>query len=182
MLVFKRVYNFVGFEENKMTSGTRWVLPMWAAVLLCSLLVLAGVRGQAQNSVASSSRMSLVGQLSKGLSITPTQARGGAGSLFALAKSRLSEDEFSQVSSAVPGMSRLLSAAPAVEKPSELASLESSLPGNMGEMGRMAEAAEAFHKLGLSPEMTLKFLPVMMKFVESRGGSATAALLEKALK
>jgi hypothetical protein len=49
-------------------------------------------------------------------------------------------------------------------------------------MGRMAEAAEAFHKLGLSPEMAGEFLPIMSKYVETRGGSSTAGLLEKALK
>ena len=46
----------------------------------------------------------------------------------------------------------------------------------------MAEVAGAFHKLGLSPEMAGKFLPIMSKFVESRGGQGTASLLEKALK
>jgi Protein of unknown function VcgC/VcgE (DUF2780) len=120
-----------------------------AAAWLCGLFVLAGVQVQAQSSVAKSAKNSsseLVGQLTKGLSVTPTQARGGAGALFALAKSRLSEEEFSKVSAAVPGMSGLLKAAPALGEHSELSSLEDSLPGGMG---RMAEAAAAFHKLGL---------------------------------
>jgi hypothetical protein len=134
---------------------------------------------QAQSTVATSSSSTLVGQLTKSLSVTPTQARGGAGSLFALAKTRLNADEFSKVSSAVPGMSGLLKAAPAVTGNSEFSGLESSLPGNMG---RTVEVAEAFHKLGLSPEMAGKFVPVMTKYVESRGGSSTASLLEKALK
>lgn len=153
-----------------------------AAYCLCGLFVLAGVWVQAQTAVASATKGSsseLVGQLTKELSITRPQARGGAGALFALAKSRLSADEFSKVSAAVPGMSGLLKAAPAPAEHSEFSSLESALPGNMG---RMAEAAEAFHKLGLSPEMAGKFLPVMTKFVESKGGLSTASLLEKALK
>jgi Protein of unknown function VcgC/VcgE (DUF2780) len=79
----------------------------------------------------------------------------------------------------VPGMSGLLKAAPALGQHSELSSLEGSLPGGMG---RTAEAAEAFHKLGLSPEMAGRFVPVMTKFVESKGGLSTASLLEKALK
>jgi hypothetical protein len=116
--------------------------------------------------------------LTKELSITRPQARGGVGTLFALAKTRLSEDEFSKVAAAVPGMSSLLKAAPPTEH-SEFSGLESDLPGNMG---RMAETAEAFHKLGLSPDMAGKFLPVMTKFVESKGGLSTASLLEKALK
>lgn len=152
-----------------------------AAVGLCGFCILAAVQVQAQSSTAKSvpSASSLVGQLSKGLSITHTQASGGAGALFALAKSRLSTAEFSKVSSAVPGMSGLLKAAPAVSQPSELSGLESALPGNMG---RMAEVAEAFHKLGMSPEMAGKFLPIMTKFVQTKGGASTASLLEKALK
>jgi hypothetical protein len=159
----------------------RWVTTR-AATLLCSVFVLAGVQLKAQGSPAQPSKNSnseLVGQLTKGLSITRTQARGGAGALFALAKSRLSGEEFSKVSAAVPGMNGLLKAAPALTDNSELSSLESSLPGGMG---RMAGVAEAFHKLVLSPEMAVKFVPVMTKFVESKGGASTASLLEKALK
>jgi len=162
-----------------MKSITHRLLNIW----LCGFVVLAVMQAPAQTAVATpttSTSSSLVRQLSKGLSITPTQARGGAGSLFALAKTRLSEDEFSKVSSAVPGMSGLLKAAPALSEPhSELSSLEGSLPGGMG---RTVEVAEAFHKLGLSPSMAAKFIPVMTKFVESKGGLSTASLLEKALK
>ncbi len=160
----------------------RLSLPLWFTSFLCGILASAGAQGQTSTAVTQTvtkSSSSLVGQLTKGLAVTPAQARGGAGTLFALAKNRLSADEFSKVSAAVPGMSTLLKAAPAVGEHSEFSSLESALPGNMG---RMAEAAEAFHKLGLSPEMAGKFLPVMSKYVESRGGSSTAALLEKALK
>jgi hypothetical protein len=162
-----------------MTSTIDRRLDMSAVACLFCLFLLAGMPAHAQTAVPTNSSSALVGQLTKGLSITPTQARGGAGSLFALAKTRLSDDEFSKVSSAVPGMHSLLKAAPAETGNSEFSGLESSLPGNMG---RTVEVAEAFHKLGLSPEMATKFIPVMTKFVESRGGSSTAALLEKALK
>jgi hypothetical protein len=139
--------------------------------LLCSVFALP-VQLSAQSS-------GLVGQLSRELSITRPQARGGSGTLFALAKSRLSPEEFGKISSEVPGMGSLLKAAPVAPEHSEFSSLESSLPGNMG---RMAEVAEAFHKLGLSPEMAAKFVPVMTRFLESKGGRDTASLLEKALK
>jgi len=160
------------------SSEQRWFV-IWAAIWLCWLCVITKVEVQAQSSATTSSSSALVSQLTKGLSITPTQARGGAGTLFALAKNHLSAEEFSKVASAVPGMSGLLKAAPPVSQNSEFSELEGSLPGNMG---RTLEAAEAFHKLGLSPEMAAKFVPIMSKFVESKGGSSTAALLEKALK
>jgi hypothetical protein len=162
-----------------MRSRTPRLLTACTTAWLCGLFVLAGV--QAQSPVAQSAKNSsseLVGQLTKELSITRTQARGGAGALFALAKSRLSEEEFGKVSAAVPGMNGLLKAAPLADN-SELSRLESSLPGGMG---RMAEVAEAFHKLGLSPEMAGNFVPVISKFVESKGGLSAASSLEKALK
>ena len=164
----------MGFLRDQ---SRRWFL----AAVLFTLITLA-VHGYGQSSVVqpvTSSGSGLVSQLTKGLSITPTQARGGAGALFALAKTRLTADEFGKVSSAVPSMSNLLKAAPAVGGSSELSSLEGALPGNMG---RLAEVAEAFHKLGLSPEMAGKFVPVMTKYVKARGGLSTASLLEKALK
>ena len=114
-----------------MSHRRQRLLTMCAAAGLCGLFGLAGVQVQAQSSVvksATKSSSALVGQLTKGLSVTPTQARGGAGTLFALAKSRLSEEEFGKVSSAVPGMSGLLKAAPALGEHSELSSLEDSLP------------------------------------------------------
>lgn len=153
----------------------------WFFVTAVSLIAL-GIHGHGQSSAvqsATSSGRGLVSQLSTGLSVTPTQARGGAGALFALAKTRLTADEFSKVSSAVPGMSSLLKGAPAVGGSSELSNLEGTLPGGMG---RLAEVAEAFHKLGMSPEMAGKFVPVMTKYVKARGGLSTASLLEKALK
>jgi hypothetical protein len=147
--------------------------------IACSVALFCGLLTLPANLQAQTASPSLVGQLSKELSISRPQARGGAGTLFALAKNRLNPDEFGKISSVVPGMGTLLKAAPVTPEHSEFASLESSLPGNMG---RMAEVAEAFHKLGLSPEMAAKFVPVMTRFLESKGGRETASLLEKALK
>lgn len=161
-----------------MRSENRPSMLAYVLVCFCAVSMFVPVQLQAQTSTVKSAT-GLVGQLSKELSISHTQASGGAGALFSLAKSRLSADEFSKVSSAVPGMSGLLKAAPAVSQNSELSGLEGALPGNMG---RTAEAAEAFHKLGMSPEMMGKFVPIMTKFVETKGGSSTASLLEKALK
>jgi hypothetical protein len=57
--------------------------------------------------------MELIDQLTKSLGVNETQAQGGAGLLFNLAKSKLGAGDFSKVSAAVPGMDSLLSAAPA---------------------------------------------------------------------
>lgn len=154
-------------------KGLRWIASVFIVVSL-------GMAAVAQTAPATTTASTgLIGSLTKGLSVTPTQAKGGAGALFGLAKSRLSADEFGKVSSAVPGMSSLLKAAPVSGQSSELSALEGSMPGNLG---TLASVASAFHKLGMSPEMAGKFVPVMTKYVEARGGSSTAGLLDKAWK
>jgi len=137
------------------------------------------VLAQTLPSTAAAASPELVGQLTKQLSITPSQAVGGAGTLFSLAKSRLSADDFSKVAGAVPGMGSFLKAAPATDSTSGLSGLASSLPGGMG---GMASTAASFEKLGLSPGMAGKFVPILTNFVQSKGGSSTASLLSGVLK
>lgn len=121
----------------------------------------------------------LVGTLTKELSITPEQATGGAGALFGLAKTRLKPEQFSQVAAAVPDMDGLLKAAPKPEGSSALGSLGSSLPGGAGGLASMAGS---FKSLGLSPDMAGKFVPVLTKYVDAKGGKDVGALLAGALK
>jgi hypothetical protein len=121
----------------------------------------------------------LVGQLTNGLSVTPQQATGGAGALFGLAKSKLSPADFGKIAAVVPGMDSFLKAAPSTGGGSGLSSLTGSLPGNVG---GLASAATSFQKLGLSPDMVGKFVPILTSFVQSKGGDNVASLLSGALK
>ncbi|HKF47638.1 MAG TPA: DUF2780 domain-containing protein [Terracidiphilus sp.] len=118
----------------------------------------------------------LVGQLTNGLSITPEQATGGAGLLFSIAKSRLSPEDFSKISAVVPGMNNFLKAAPSSP---ELTDLTDSLPGDWGSL---VTATMGFQKLGLSPAMIEKFLPILLSFIEGKGGKDIAAILSKVMK
>ena len=151
--------------------------------MMC-FVILAAVVGQVGliDSFAINHSPELVGQLSKGLSITPQQATGGAGALFNLAKSRLSVADFSKVAAVVPGMSGFLKAAPAGDNSLGLSGLSGSLPGGLGGLGGLASAAGGFQKLGLSPDMITKFVPIMTNFVQSKGGANVASLLSGALK
>lgn len=131
----------------------------------------------------------LVGQLTKQLSVSSAQASGGAGALFNLAKSRLSSDEFSKIAGAVPGkiagavpgMDGLLQAAPKADSggSSALGSLGAKLPGGAG---GLASVAGSFNSLGLSPDMATKFVPVITKFLESKGGASVGSLFAGAMK
>jgi hypothetical protein len=151
------------------------------AVCAFSILGLATGQAVAQTLAAAQAKSpspELVGMLTKELKVTPEQATGGAGALFGLAKSRLKPEEFSQVSDAVPGMDGFLKAAPK-QSGSPLGSLGSALGGGTG---GLASVAGSFNKLGLSPDMISKFVPVLTQFVQSKGGANVGSLLAGALK
>jgi hypothetical protein len=146
------------------------------------LIVLAGSNATAQSAAAAAVKASpaLVGELSKGMGSTPEQAAGAAGALFGVAKSRLNADQFSQVASAVPGMDALLGAAPAPGGGVGAATGALSQVG--GSAGGLAGAAAAFSKLGLSPDLVSKAIPVLTSFVTKSGGANVGTLLAGALK
>jgi hypothetical protein len=121
----------------------------------------------------------LVSALSKEIGATPEQAAGAAGALFNVAKSKLTADQFAQVSKAVPGMSSLLSAAPAA---SGVAGTTGAISQATGGASGLASAASAFSKLGLSPDMVGKAVPVLTNFVTKSGGADVGKMLAGALK
>jgi hypothetical protein len=121
--------------------------------------------------------MELVDQLTKALGISDAQAQGGAGLLFKLAKDKLGTSEFSQLSAAVPEVDSLLNAAPS----------SGGLLGGLGKMlggssGGLAGLTGGFSNLGMDTGMAAKFVPIILQFVQTKGGDPLKMLLEKALK
>jgi len=119
----------------------------------------------------------LTAALSKELGATAEQSAGAAGALFGVAKSQMKPTDWSQVAKAVPGMASLLKAAPAAggNKNDPLSQLGASAGG-------LGAAAAAFSKLGLSPDLVAKAIPVITAFVSKSGGANVANLLAAALK
>jgi len=119
----------------------------------------------------------LTAELAKELGATPEQSAGAAGALFGVAKKNMKASDFAQVAKAVPGMTALLKAAPPTggKKGDPVAALA-------GSAGGLAAAAEAFSKLGLSPEMVAKAIPILTSFVSKSGGANVGHLLASALK
>jgi hypothetical protein len=132
----------------------------------------------AEKTVEETASPELVGELVKELAITPSQAQGGAATLFGVAKSRLSAADFAKVASAVPNMEGLLAAAPGAAGKSGL----EALVGQAGSIGNMAAAAGTLSKLGLKPDTIAKFAPALVKVVQSKGGAEVGKLLAGALK
>ena len=132
----------------------------------------------AEATAAAKASPELIGALSKEMGATPEQAAGAAGTLFGVAKSRLKPEDFSQISSAVPGMDSLLKAAPTAGGGATSSTLSQLGAGATG----LASAASQFTKLGLSPDMVSKAVPVLTSFVTKSGGSKAGSLLAGALK
>jgi hypothetical protein len=173
---------------NKDKKASVWV----TACLFIFVGVLGAQVQPTSTEDATNPNSELVGKLTQELKVTPKQATGGAGAIFALAKSRLSPADFSKVAGAVPGMDGFLKAAPAATSASGLGgsglgSLASMVPGAaggsvLGEAGGLASLAGSFNTLGLSPAMISKFAPVLKNYIGSKGGSSIAGLFGGALK
>jgi hypothetical protein len=124
----------------------------------------------------------LIQQLVAGAGVSEEQAQGGAGLLFGLLKNKLSSGDFAQVAEVVPNVEDLLSAAP--EGGGGLGGLlggvVSSFAGSQA--GDLASLAAGFSKLGLDPEMIGKFVPVVLSFLESKGGEGLAQIVRNVLQ
>jgi len=129
----------------------------------------------------------LVGRLVSELGLKPGQAEGAAGTLFGVAKGRLSPADFGKVANAVPNMDGLLKAAPSAQAATgdakaSATDLLAKVGGSAGGIGTMAAAAETLSKLGIKPETIAKLAPTLVKAVESKGGAEVGSLLAGALK
>jgi len=154
---------------------------------LVVIALMSAVPHAQEPGAAGTANPELVGALAKEMGSTPKQAEGAAGSLFGLAKTRLQPDEWSKVSSAVPGMDGLLAAAPAVAANANATTGTSGTAGlgaltNAAGLGGLSSMAGSFSKLGLKPEMVMKAVPVLTNFVSKSGGAGVGQLLAGALK
>ena len=151
----------------------------FTTAVLCGIFLVGMIYAQAPTTQnPKNPDPELISQLSNELKVTPTQATGGAGAIFGLAKSRLSVGDFSKLAAAVPGMGGFLNAAPSTGG----ASAMGSLPGVPTSAGGLASLAGSFQSLGLSPSMIGKFAPIMQNYVGKKGGSGLASLFSGALK
>jgi Protein of unknown function VcgC/VcgE (DUF2780) len=119
----------------------------------------------------------LVNILVQQLGITPTQAAGGAGSIFSMAQQSMAPSNFGLVSKAVPGMEQLLAAAPATGA----TNLMGGAAGSLGGLGNLAALASSFQNLGMGSGMMNQFIPIILQYVQSQGGFSTMSLLQGVL-
>lgn len=133
---------------------------------------------------ASNIAMGLLPQLTQQLGVTDAQAQGGLGALMQTAKGTLSTNEFSQLSSGVPGMETLLAAAPALSGKGGAGALTNALSnagGMASSLGSLGALTQQFESLGLSPDMMGKFATIAVEYFTSGGQQDIGTLLQKGL-
>lgn len=123
-----------------------------------------------------SAQSDLVGMLTKEMGISQSQAEGGAGALFGLAKEGMSAPDFSSLSNVIPDMNGLLGAVPSFGggKTSMLGKAAQSLTG-------MPAVTAAFEKLGLNQTHVALMTPLLVGYVEDKGGEALSGIFGKAI-
>lgn len=118
----------------------------------------------------------LINQIMKGADVNEDQAKGGAGALFEMAKGKMDKLDFDKVSDVVPNMGGMLDAIPALgQKKSMLGTTAIALTG-------MPKVVAVFDKLGISQDKVSLFTPIIVKYVENKGGAALGKVLGNSLK
>ena len=128
--------------------------------------------------------MELIQQLTQGLGVDESQAKGGAGLIFKMAQEKLGDGDFAQLTSAVPAVSNLIGDAPAAGGglAGAIGGLAGAMGGGGGNLANMAALAGGFGQLGLNPGMATKFVPIILSFVQNQGGDQVKNILAGVLK
>ena len=122
----------------------------------------------------------LLDALTGQLGVTTEQASGGAGSLFNLAKNNLSDSDYSQIASVVPGIEEMISSVPASGDSGSVAAVASMLGGDSS-TGNLASLVSSFGDLGMNSDMVGKFMPIILDYLQSEGGQTVMELMKGAL-
>lgn len=126
--------------------------------------------------------LELVQHIVSKVGVSEQQAEGGAGLIMGLLKDQLSGGDFAQLADAVPGVEGLIDSAP--ESGGGFGGMLGGLAGALGgsELGQLAKLAGGFDQLGLDAGMIGKFVPLVIGFVQDKGGEGLAGIVASVLQ
>jgi hypothetical protein len=130
----------------------------------------------------------LISLLTSRLGVTSAQAEGGSGAILGYAKQKLSADDFSKVTDAMPETESLIKAAPKTEGAGGLAGKLGGAASLLGggektsSLAGMAGLSNSFSSLGLNAGMIGQFTPIILEYAKSKGGEIVSSLLKGALQ
>jgi hypothetical protein len=136
---------------------------------LLALPLVAQGQTPSLDSVTSSLSDPLMKSLTGSLGLTEAQAGGGIGSYLSLAQEKLAKGDFDKIASLVPGASKYIEQA-------------KSLGAVTGPLGNLSGLTGALGKLGISPDVAAKFVPMVTDYLGKAGGSSVQKLLAGVMK
>ena len=137
---------------------------------------MQGNSGEEEGVVAAAPKAAgLLNTLGSELKITPEQAIGGAGAMLGLAKNRLSEPQFSELSKSVPGLDQIAGNS-AIGGLNGLGGLlgggsdkNALLDGLLGNFKDTNDLNNAFSALGMDSGMIGQFAPIILQYLGQQG-------------
>lgn len=137
---------------------------------------MQGNSGEEEGVVAAAPKAAgLLNTLGSELKITPEQAIGGAGAMLGLAKNRLSEPQFSELSKSVPGLDQIAGNS-AIGGLNGLGGLlgggsdkNALLDGLLGNVKDTGDLNNAFSALGMDSSMIGQFAPIILQYLGQQG-------------
>ena len=121
----------------------------------------------------------LVSLITDELDVSSSEARGGAGAIFAYAEDNLDDYDFGRIAEGVPDMDRFLDAAPEVDDDSGMGRTSEVLGSVFGgAMGGRSYLVESFDELDIDRDLINDFLSVVYDYVEEVSGERAMEDLE----
>ncbi len=150
--------------------------------LIISVVLVMGIIF-AGSTLVSAADLGLVQLLTKNLGVTTKQATGCAGSIFNVAKQNMTADNFKKVAKAVPGIDKMMAAAPKSKgAKGTLGSASSLIDESASSVAGVASLAGSFSKLGMKADMVNAFTPIILDYVKAKGGEPLMKTLQSALQ
>ncbi len=138
----------------------------FAVIIILSAVLITGCSGSKQTVKSTSNKVSgsaFTNQISKSLGITDSQTEAGLGAMMMLSKDKLTADDFSKLTSSLPGGSSLIDQAEKL----------GVVPGSVSST---ADILKVLNKLGISPVEAAKFVPAVLGAAKGLGGGAFGLL------
>ena len=121
----------------------------------------------------------LVSLITDELDVSSSEARGGAGAIFAYAENNLDDYEFDRIAEGVPDMDSFLDAAPEVDDDSGMGRASEVLNVFGGAMGGRTYLVESFDELDMDRDLINEFLSIVYDYVEDVSGERAMQELEE---
>ena len=122
--------------------------------------------------------------LTDNLNVDKSQAEGGLGALFGYLQQNVSEEQFSQLSSGLPGLQDIMKSAPDISQLGE----SGGLSGLLDKAAEYSDSLKAvndlkkqFEALGLKPDMIAQYIQQVQQYLDTEQGQQLKTLITQGL-